>query len=375
MTSNHHIAAADAGNGGTNTVLFKDTGGYKTHYEPSVRAIATGSSLGLGAEFEMQYDYVDWYGNRYITGDDVVRVTRRGLERHMGAQRYGEEFHRFLVAVSLAKLGVGVPQGYPRTASAGKEGRVDLTLFAPPGLFREARQAILEGFLDEEGAVEIKLKGDKKAREWRYEAVNVYPEGIGAAACFIFDDEGKPTASDAFEGEVVILDIGAFTLDALKMVNGNFNPESLETATWENAGVNTHVREPLLRKIHTHGEDFKVVTVDDIDVVVRKGLKTGDYALTVAGQTASLENLCQRYFERYADWISNNVCDGVFNGFRGIRGVILVGGGAVMVEDKLRQLYPNKILDRKKYPSAKKVHPVDMNAVGGLRLTLNRLGK
>jgi len=354
------IASSDAGNGGCNTVAIIG-GKTKTYYEPSVRAMATGDSLGLGAEFEMQYDYVDWYGNRYVTGDDVVRVTRRGLERHMGAQRYGEEFHRFLVAVSLAKLGV-------------KEGDVNLTLFAPPGLFKEARKVIVDGFMSSDSNVKIKLRGDKKTREWRYSAINVYPEGIGAAAVFMLDESGHPCDTDALRGDIIILDAGAFTLDALKMSDGSFNPETLETATWENAGVNTHIREPLLRKVHSQGDDFKVATVDDIDVVLRKGLSGGDFMLNVAGQEVNLKPLADRYMERYADWVSNNVCDGVFNGFRGIRGAILVGGGATMIEEKLRLLYPDKILDRKKYGHVKKVHPVDMNAVGGLRLTLSRLG-
>lgn len=354
-----YIVSADAGNGGTNVVMAKENGTYKRYYEPSVRAVAVGG--GLGVDFGMEYEYVDWYGNRYITGDDVVRVTRRGLERHMGVGRYGEEFHRFLVAVALAKMGV-------------KSGTVDLTLFAPPGIFNEVQERIQEGFGGHNGEVKIKMKSDKKPREWRYEQIRVLPEGIGAAACFTFDEMGRPRKDDTLSGDTVILDIGAFTLDAIRLVDGNFNQESLEHATWENAGVNTHVREPLIRKVHQQNDDFKIVTVDDVDLVLRRGLTEGDYLLKVAAYEMNLEPLAKRYYERYADWISNNICDGVFNAFRGIKSVILVGGGAVMVEEKLRELYPDKILDRHKHPSLKKLHPVDMNAVGGLRIALMKRG-
>jgi hypothetical protein len=364
-----YIVSADAGNGGTNVVMAKTGGGYKRHYEPSVRAVATGQSLGLGADFEMQYDYVDWYGNRYITGDDVIRVTRRGLERHMGSNRYGDEFHQFLVANALARLGV-------------KQGTVDLTLFAPPGLFASAKQEILKRFSDKEGVVEIKLKGDKKARQWRYERLNVLPEGIGAAMCFMFDEEGQPLSDDFLNGEIVVLDIGAFTLDALKLQEGDLNPESLEHATWQNAGVNTHVREPLLRTVQRFNEDFSVVTLDDMDVVLRRGFTEGDYHLRVAGQELDLQSAVEGICERYADWVANNICDGVFNGFRGIKAVVLVGGGAVMVAQKLLDIYGaynlnapakgGKIVDIRKHPATKKVHPVDMNAVGGLRYALYR---
>ena len=146
-----------------------------------------------------------------MTGDDVIRVTRRGLERHMGSNRYGNEFHQFLVAVSLAKLGV-------------KDGKVDLNLFAPPGLYNDLKPLIQERFMEDGGKVEIKLKGDKKPRAWAYKSVTVWPEGIGAAACFVLDDNGELVPSDVLTGDVVVLDIGAHTLDAVLLTNGNFNP-------------------------------------------------------------------------------------------------------------------------------------------------------
>jgi hypothetical protein len=364
-----YIVSADAGNAGTNVVMAKKGGGYKRFYEPSVRAIATGDSLGLGKDFEVQYDYVDWYGNRYVTGDDVIRVTRRGLERHMGANRYGDEFHQFLVANALARMGV-------------KKGTVNLTLFAPPGLFAIVKDEMVHRFMEHDGVVRIKLSSDRKPREWQYTQVNVWPEGMGAAMCFAVDDTGALINDDLLKGDVVILDVGAFTLDALKLTDGDFNPESLEHATWQNAGVNTHVREPLLRMLHKRDQDFSVLTVDDVDAVIRRGYMEDDFTLHVAGKEINLASVIEGYTERYADWIANNIIDGVFDGFRGIKVAILVGGGAGMVADKLQYLYgkydprnPNKsgkVLDAKKHDLTKKVHPVDMNAVGGLRFAMMR---
>lgn len=355
------IASVDAGNAGTNAVIAKN-GGYKSYYEPSVRAVATGDTLGLGKDLELQYEYVDWYGHRYVTGDDVLRVTRRNLERHMGINRYGNEFHQFLVAVSLAKLGV-------------TKGTVDLTLFAPPGMYTQVRQQMIDCFSEQKGEVEIKLKSDKKPRIWNYETVTVWPEGIGAAACFVIDEHGEVFPTDLLSGDTIILDIGAYTLDALKLVDGNFNPEALEHATWENAGLNVHIREPILRVVKKKSDDFANVTVDDIDRVIRNGLVSGDYTLKVAGLETNLKPLLDKHCERYAGWIANNICDGVFSGFRGIKSVILVGGGTPLVESWMREWYGDKLLDPKKHPTTKKIHPVDMNAVGGLRFALMRLKK
>lgn len=363
-----YTISADAGNGGTNVVIAKGKG-YKRYYDPSVRAVATGESLGLGAGFELQYSYVDWYGSRYVTGDDVLRITKRGLERHIGQNRYGDEFHQFLVANAIANLGV-------------KKGTVDLTLFAPPGFFVEAKAEIKERFMENDGKVEIQLKGDRKPRQWQYETVTVWPEGLGAAVCFMVDDEGNMLDTDILAGEVVILDIGAFTLDALKLQDGSFVPESLEHATWQNAGVNTHIREPLLRILHKKDPDFTVLTVDDMDRILRSGFQNGDFVVKVAGKEVDLGGPVDAMCERYADWIANNICDGVFNGFIGVKAVILVGGGAVLVSEKLEEIYGQydpkkpekggKLLNPKKFPTTKKVHPVDMNAVGGLRFSLMR---
>ena len=356
-----YVISVDAGNGGTNAILAKPDGGFKRYYEASVRASATGNTLGLGKQWEMDYGYVDWNGHRYVTGDDVIRVTRRNLERHMGANRYGNEFHQFLVAVACAKLGI-------------KTGTIDLTLFAPPGMYNDVKKNLLDRFHnDRNGDVEIKLKGDKEDRTFRYENVTIWPEGIGAAACFVLNNTGDFVESSVLAGETVILDLGAHTLDAIKLVDGNFNPEALEHATWEAGGVHVHIREPILRTLKKQSDDFAILTVDDVDLAIRQGLDTGDFTLKVAGYEVNTEPLITKYRERYAEWISNNICDGVFNGFRGIRSVILVGGGATLVEDLLRKWYPEKILDRKKQPTTKKIHPVDFNAVGGLRLALSRL--
>ncbi|NWF67576.1 MAG: ParM/StbA family protein [Chloroflexi bacterium] len=353
-----YVISVDAGNGGTNAVLAKKSG-YNRLYFPSVRAAASGDSLGLGAQLELQYDYVDWNGHRYVYGDDVIRVTRRHLERHMGLNRYANEMQQFLIAVAVAKLGVS-------------KGTVDLTLFAPPGAYNQLKPEILKRLLADKGQVEIRFKGDKQTRSWRYESVTVWPEGVGAAACFILNDKGELQKSSVLAGETVVLDMGAYTLDALKLVDGNFNPEALQHATWENGGLNAHIREPILSVIRKKTEDFANVTVDDIDLVLRAGLESGDYTLRAAGLAVDLQPLVDKYRERYAEWIANNIGDGVFGSFRGIKAVILVGGGTALVRDHMLKWYGSKILDPQQHATTAKIHPVDMNAVGGLRLALLR---
>jgi hypothetical protein len=357
-----HIVSIDAGNGGTNGVLARATG-YKSVYFPSVRAVATGDSLGLGSQFEIQYEYVDWGQHRYVVGDDVVHVSRRGIERHQGAFRYGDEFHEFLVTVALARLGVS-------------SGTVDLTLFAPPGMYANAKEAIEQRFWNNGGKTRIKLKSDVEERSWTYEKITVWPEGIGAAACFVVDDEGRMIPdNDVLSGQTVVLDMGMHTLDALQMSDGNFNPESLATATWENGGLKVHLLEPILRQVKKADDDFALLTLDDIDEVIRNAVIKQDYKLRVAGKEIELKEAIEKYAERYSEWVANNIIDGVFNGLRGFKSAILVGGGARLTAPHLAKWYPNKLLRFDENEATKDIDPVDANAVGGIRLAKMRLNQ
>ena len=94
------------------------------------------------------YEYVDSHGHRYIVGDDVISVTRRNLERHMGINRYSNELYQFLVAAALAKLGIS-------------KGTVDLTVFAPPGIYTQAKEIMLERLSENGKKIEIKLRGTR----------------------------------------------------------------------------------------------------------------------------------------------------------------------------------------------------------------------
>lgn len=359
-SSESWIASVDPGNGGTNGVLYHQGSArrkapYSTVYFPSVRAVSRGQSLGLGAGFEQSYTYIDWNGNRYVVGDDVLNVTSRLLERHMGVQRYGDEFHQFLTATALAMLGM-------------KEGVVDLTLCVPPGLYKDVAPFMRERYLENDGRVSIRLKGDADAREWRYEQIRIWPEGIGAAACFLFDDDGQPVDGGALSGDVLIMDIGAYTLDTLRLTDAVFDIEALEHATHENMGLDAGIRGELLYKVKKQGEDFEVVTEDAIDYVLRKGLTLDDWTLESAGNVIDLKSRVDYHAQRYAENIANTVIDRHFNGLRGIKSLILVGGGAALVEGYLKEWYGAKVMDKSKFPTVRKIHAVDFNVVGGARL-------
>lgn len=169
-----------------------------------------------------------------------------------------------------------------------------------------------------------------------------------------------------------MLDLGMYTLDALSMNNGQFNPESLQSATWEGQGIKTHILDNVLRVVKKQGEDFALLTTDDIDQTLRQGLTTGDYTLVSGASAINIESVIKKFAQRYADWIANNIIDGVFNSLRGIKSLILVGGGATLTVQYLKEYYSEKLLQVEQHPHVADVLPTELNAVGGVRLAMAR---
>lgn len=350
-----YSVSVDCGNGGTNAVL-QTKNGPRVFYTPSVRASVTGDSLGLDKSMEMAVDYAEWAGVRYAVGDEVLKLFEPGIERHMGQDRYGNEFQRFLVAYSLAKL--GVPNG----------AKVDLTLFAPPGFFKDVRPLMLEAFGDKHKKAQIQLKGDAKLRKYEYKSVTIWPEGIGAVAGFAFDADGKPVNSDWLSGQLLVLDLGALTADAVLINNGIFNPEQLGHTTFAHGGIMRHVLEPIVRDLHKMGPDYQTITTDHVDLALRRGNALGgDYYVEVLGQGIPIGKLLEKHAASYGHWIANNIIATRYNRLAGIKALIVVGGGETIIGNLLIQWFGDKVWTAKRYPG-EKISPVDMNAIGGLRL-------
>lgn len=350
------IIAADAGNGNTNVEMLLGKGKTKSVSFPSVRAIATGEKLGFGKE--VKYHWYEWGGHRYVFGDDVVRVTGRGIERHKGRLRYGNEVQKCLIAKAFRDLGV----------KSGEQ--IDLVVCAPPGIFEEVKDDMADNL---KGNYRIRRDDDKRPLEVEVTSVTVVPEAISTALAFALNLDGELVAGDFFDGNILIGDGGVFTLDCTQIENGDFNPETLEHATFEDYGIDTYVREPIYRhvqKLVKAGqlpESFSAMTIYHLDMVIRNGLSSGDYTLTTPTmESVDLTGIVEREYQRFAEAISNNVLDNHYNRLVSIKAMVLTGGWEGMVKKTLAHLYPKKIVDRKKYPHVAKLQAVDLNVRGML---------
>lgn len=360
-----HIVSSDAGNGGTNTAVLKS--GQKPtsptcDYFPSVRAVIRGKGLGLGADLEHQYSPVDWNSQRYIVGDDVTRISKGGLDRFLGPDRYGSEFHQFLVMTALARCGVGLKS----------PADIGLTLFCPPGYFADQKDSIRRAF---EGKT-YHLSYAEKPYSITVQKVWVVPEGQAALYCFNLTPDGQPNQNNPLVGDVLVLDSGVYTLDAVLIRDGKVSPE--QTFSLPNAGLDQFIRKPLMLAAQSAGRDFAGVGEDEIDQLIR------DYATATheldrpraatlyhGGYTVDLYAAFQRECANYVNWIGNNVL-AKFDGLRGVKHVVLVGGGAALITPLMCAMFPDKIKNSETPPhyAAGKVHPVNMNVIGGLRIAV-----
>ncbi|GIK67698.1 MAG: hypothetical protein BroJett018_54920 [Chloroflexota bacterium] len=369
MSEFTHVCSTDAGNGGVNTCVLK-VGQKPTSptfdYFPSVRAVVRGKSLGLDANLEHQYSKVDWNGQSYIVGDDCTRVSRQGIDHYIGQDRYGSEHHQFLVMTALARVGVGL-----KTPA-----NVALSLFCPPEYFSDQKETIRRAF---EGKT-YRFSYADKPHIITVGKVFVIPEGQAAMFCFNLNPDGSPNQNNPLYGDVLFLDSGVFTLDCVLVRDGKVASES--TFSLPNAGLNQFIRVPLMLAAQSAGRDFQNVSEDDIDQLIRAYAIAKDDSERVeacilyhGGYTVDLYSQMQNCIATYVNWIVSNALSR-FDGLRGVKNVVLVGGGASLITEYLSELYPDKIKNSSTPPhyAAGKVHPVNANVVGGLRVALARIG-
>jgi hypothetical protein len=309
---------------------------------------------------------------RYATGDQTAMVSNKQskTERHMGINRYGNEFHRFLVAVALARMGV-------------KSGNIDLTVFAPPKLLKK-ENSIAAYVIDQfkQYPATISLKDDKTPRRFTYTDVTVMPEGVAALLAIMYDAEGNPTPleRDFLAGSCKVLDFGTWTFSVTETINGSLNLDDVGNYTFENYGLRAGFFTPMCEEIRSWGGAWEAITEDMLDIVIRHGLDSADprnpdnwLLSNMAGQSHSILELYNIYSLRYAERLANEVLDNNIDILSSNK-CFAVGGGDRIVVPHLSRFYgKNVFYEVRKHPTVKGIHPAYYNAIGGLRRRINRL--
>lgn len=359
--------SADAGNGWAACYRLVN-GKIKQHGIPHARARVTGARLESDIGAQNIADYADFMGQRYGYGDGIWNLTDAPIDVHQNtARRYGGNMHIFLMLVNIAEMNV----------KSGSE--LTLIVPAPPGLLNEVgpqmKKALLAGESgSNDGLWTIKLRRDKKVREYTIRRVITLPEGAGAFAAYRFNVAGDlantadRTGNDPLAGRVTVLDLGAGTGDTYTIFEGNLNPDSIAHATDDKAGVIHNLLKPILGDVLSAVPDARHLTTAHIDSVLRR--YTADPSkeaatMRVSGRLINIEDSIRMNCDRYTEWVAANKLDPIFAS--GADAIIAAGGGWLFINEAIRREYPNRvILTPAMFPHTKAIPLFDLNGVGQL---------
>jgi len=279
--------------------------------------------------------------------------------------------HLFLMLVNIAEMGV-------------KSGS-DLTVIvpAPPGLLNQVAPQIKQSVLTGEnssgdGVWSIQLRQDKKPRAYRFVRVITLPEGAGAMAAFRWNMAGEivhlpdKSGGDMLSGRVAVLDLGAGTGDTYTIFDGNLNPDAIQHATDDRAGIILNVLQPVLHDVLQAVPEATHLTTSHIDSYLRRYLaartdeeREAAATLRVSGKSITIERSILANCERYAEWVSANKMDALWAS--GTDAVVAAGGGWLLIEAFIKNWYPNRlILTPDMFKHTKSVPFYDLNGYGQL---------
>jgi hypothetical protein len=349
------LASVDSGNGGTNAVSVKGDGTCLTDfYSMSARvAINPQEFDGLGS-LMLKTDTYQWNGHSYVFGDEVSYYRRHIIERGMGVGRYGTDVHQFFVAAALLNMGVA--------------GDVDLTLFLPPSRFNEQKEALKASFMGKTVSIGVQTaKGTEYESTITYKNVRVLPEGLGPVFCNIYKRDGSLDGSleSYLANESAVIDIGNYTTDAIRIIDGMFDPTLLASSTHEDFGVASVVKDPILDELKQRNRDFSSITDGEIDYAIRNGTYTFK---APNGQVINIQKPFAQRAQILAERIATEIIQRDFRNFEGMNGCFLIGGGGKIVRPYLSEMYRGKIFSLE---AMGHVDETEVNAVGGMRFVLH----
>jgi hypothetical protein len=368
-----NFISSDAGNGWA--ACYRVVGGkIKQHGIPHARARVTGEKLNTDLGNQNIAEYADFMGQRYGYGDGIWHLTEAPIDTHQNtARRYGGNMQLFMMLVNIAEMGV----------KSGSE--LTVVVPAPPGLLNQVGPQIKQSILagedgSENGLWSIQLRMDKKPRVYRFVRVITVPEGAGAFAAYRFNLSGDIVplpdkhGDDMLAGRVAVLDLGAGTGDTYTIFDGNLNPDAIQHATDDRAGIILNVLQPILYDIKRFVPEATHLTTAHIDSYLRRYLTAPNdeerekaSTIRVSGKNVNIERSILMNTERYAEWVGANKIDPLWS--MGTDAVVAAGGGWMLIESFIKNWYSNRlILTPDMFRHTKTVPYYDLNGYGQLAL-------
>lgn len=343
------VISVDPGNGGTKAVTVN--GKLLYTYFPSVRKRHFSSGVSVRGVSTLRYTIVRWNDNEYIYGRDVAQVSPTGGDFYQGETRYGEDAHRFLVAAALMDLGI-------------PNGDVELILYAPPNLLKDVKTKIERSMRNIPLQIHKRFSTTKQwqAYEWNPVKVMVLPESVAALGSIVLNNDGQKVASHLVKGRTLFIDIGAYTVDMVEFLDGQFIPNPHYTMTYRNQGLFAHVIDPIVHEMQQNHE-LETITAAHIEASIYN-----DFQVMFGARPVSIYDAYERQMENYAEWLTGHISRNVGD-LRPYSRIFIIGGGVTSaLWEHLDARFPGKLVPLNEYPIGDNLGAVFLNAIGGARI-------
>lgn len=187
---------------------------------------------------------------------------------------------------------------------------------------------------------------------------HVYPEGAGAAACYMLDTTGRFVNAAFAGGKTGIVDAGYRTVDSAIFEGPVLLENTAQSLTNSISGVYQLAQKWALDEF---GEDW---TENEVETNIRRGYAV----LRESKARADLATWIDELGSRLADLIDRDVFHKQWNGLGDVDRVILAGGVAYMVARHLKDRYPAVVHLKDEYPQTRDIGYEFLNVVGHTRL-------
>jgi hypothetical protein len=187
---------------------------------------------------------------------------------------------------------------------------------------------------------------------------HVYPEGVGAAACYMLDSNGRFVNPAFAAGHTGVVDGGYRTIDSAIFEGPTLLENSAQSLTNSITGVYRLMQQWAMEEF---GEDWN-------EEECETNLRNSYTILRETKERVDLGDWIDDLGSRLADLIEADVFQKQWNGLGDVDRVILAGGVSYMVAPHLKDRFPNVIILREEHPHTRDVPYELMNATGHIRL-------
>ncbi|MCD4685969.1 MAG: ParM/StbA family protein [Anaerolineae bacterium] len=342
--------AIDAGNG--TTCVINDRNPAALVFPSVIQQVEDVRLDGSGSQGfvihvePMRNDSAGIVRKSWAIGDTAILLP--GLQtRITSANRIGSEYQLVLILAATVRALADMVESEAETIRTD----VHFLLNLPPVYFGMAdRLYALSG--------DYTIEYEGKFYELSATVQHVYPEGAGAAACYFLNDGGRMVNPQFASGRTGIVDGGWRTVDAVIFEGMTLLENTATSLTNSISGVYQLAQRWAMEDYGEHWGENEI----------EKHIRAGFAVLRETKQRIDLSDMVADLGARLADLIISDVFEKQWHGLGDVDRVILAGGVAYMVEQPLKDRFPNAVMLRSEFSHTADLPYELMNATGHIRL-------